>query len=87
MSGKCYPLQHKHIMFQTADVGRALISVDKLNEAGCDVILQKRRPRIVTSRGEVVKLRKKGDVLVLNMWVKIPGRKDDRKKHNGTRVM
>ena len=34
---------HKAINFQRAGVGRALISAGRLNDAGCDVILNKHR--------------------------------------------
>lgn len=65
--------QTKTIGFQSAEVSRTLISVDKLNEAGCEVVLNKRNPRIITTKGEVIKLRRKGGVFVLNMWIKLPG--------------
>ena len=63
---------NKTIMFQDADVGRTLISVDKLNAAGCDVILNRKNPRIVTPVGETLRLKRKGGVFVLTMWVKLP---------------
>ena len=62
----------KNIMFQTADVGRWLVSVDRLNDSGCKVILEKEQPRIVTKAGEVIKLIKKGGVYILRMWVRLP---------------
>ena len=66
--------QTKSIGFQSAEVSRTLISVDKLNDAGCDVMLNRKNPRIVTANGEVIKLRRKGGVFILNLWVKIPAR-------------
>ena len=48
------------IMFQSADVGRTLISADRLSEAGCEVVLNKKRPRIVTKTGKVIRLKRKG---------------------------
>ena len=61
---------NKSILFQSADVGRALVSVNRLNEAGCEVILNKKRPRIITSSGQVIKLRRRGGAFVLTMWKK-----------------
>ena len=61
----------KNIVFQSAEVGRCLISVDKLNDAGCDVVLKKKDPKIITSKGEVIKLKKKNGVFVMTMWIKI----------------
>ena len=60
------------IVFQDAEVGRCLISVDKLNEAGSEVILNKHNPRIVTKRGDVIPLRRKKGVFILTMWVQVP---------------
>ena len=65
----------KAILFQSADVARALISVDKLNEAGSEVILNRKNPRIITAKGEVLRLRRKGGVFILEMWMKVS--KDD----------
>ena len=63
---------HKNIIFQSADVGRWLISVDRLNESGCTVILSKKSPRITTKNSETIKFIKKGGVFVMRMWVKVP---------------
>ena len=62
----------KALMFQSAEVGRALISVAKLNEAGSEVILNKKFPRIITKSGDVIKLKRKGNVFILSMWVRVP---------------
>ena len=69
---KTYDGKWKSILFQTATVGRPLISVGKLNEAGCEVILSKRSPRTVTKSGETIRLVKKGGVSLMTMWVKRP---------------
>ena len=63
-------------------MGRALFSVGRLNDAGCDVILNKLRPRIVTKSGQVLKLKKKGGVYILTMWVKVP-QKDKKEERGG----
>ena len=60
------------IIFQDAEVGRCLVSVDKLNEAGSEVILNKRNPRIVTKRGDVIPLKRKKGVFILTMWIQMP---------------
>ena len=59
-------------MFQSADVGRTLISADRLSEAGCEVILNKKKPRIVTKTGKVIQLKRKGGIFIFTMWVKVP---------------
>ena len=77
----------KNIMFQDADVGRTLISVDKLSSAGCEVILKKEGPKIVTASGETLMLKRKGGVFILTMWVKIPDeRATSRKAPRGKTV-
>ena len=64
---------NKSIMFQDAAVGRCLISVDKLNAAGCEVILKKKFPRVATAIGEVNKLIKKNGVFRMKLWIEKPG--------------
>ena len=65
--------EKKRILFQSADVGRVLVSVDKLNETGCDVILKRKQPRIITADGKIVRLKRRGGVFIFTMWVKMPG--------------
>ena len=57
-----------------------MISVGKLNEAGCDVVLNKTRPRIITKKGETIRLKRRNGVFLLTMWVKIP----DKAEEGGT---
>ena len=60
----------RRITFQCAKVTKPLISVDKMTEAGYDVILSKSDPRIVHSRtGEVTRLRREKGVFILDMWM------------------
>ena len=68
---------NKSIMFQDADVSRCLISADKLNQAGCEVILNKINPRIVTAKKETIKLKRKNGVFIMTMWVRLPNEKKD----------
>ena len=63
------------------------MSVDKLTDAGHEVILNKKKPRIITKGGETIPLKRKHGVFVLTMWVKVPevpdepaGKDDDKPK-------
>ena len=62
---------HKRGMKWTVcDVRRPLISVAKVVEAGNDVFLESKNPRIVNLKTkQVTKLKKKGGVYVLDLWV------------------
>ena len=63
----------KRGIFKVGLVSRALISVDRLQETGHDVIFTKDKPRIVNLRtGEVMPLRTGGGMLVLDMWIWVP---------------
>jgi hypothetical protein len=53
-------------------VGRTLISADKLLDKGNEVILSKKQPRIVTRTGQVVMLKRRGGMFLLEMWHKVP---------------
>ena len=56
----------KRGVFLVGPVWRTLISVDRLQETGHDVILTKNKPRIVNLRtGEVMPLRKDGGMFIL----------------------
>ena len=55
-------------MFQIGNVGKTLISVDALNETGHEVVLSRRNPRIVCQNGEIIALRRKGKVFILDLW-------------------
>ena len=63
---------NKTILFQDAEVDRCLISVDALNRAGNEVVLNRKSPRTITNKGETIPLRRKYGVLILTMWVQIP---------------
>ena len=66
-------MKKKRTRVKAGKVGRMLWSVGKLNEAGFDVFLTKRNPRIVnTKTGEVTHLIRKGGMFVMNMWVRVP---------------
>ena len=63
----------KRGVFEVGPVSRTLISVDRLQETGHDVILTKSKPRIVNLRtGEVMPLRKDGGMFILDMWIWVP---------------
>ena len=62
---------------QVSDVGRVLVSVDKLTEAGNQVNLNKENPHIRHPNGEVTPLRRKGGVFVMNMWFRTPESSDE----------
>ena len=60
----------KRGVFKVGPVSRTLISVDRLQETGHDVILKKNKPRIVNLRtGEVMSLRNEGGMFILDMWI------------------
>ena len=63
----------KRGVFKDGLVSRTLISVDRLQEIGHDVILTKNEPRIVNLRtGEVMPMRKDGGMFILDMWIWVP---------------
>ena len=64
---------HKRVMeWVVCPVRRPLISVAKVVEAGNDVYLGSRSPRIVnTKTGQCTYLRKQGGVYVLDLWVHV----------------
>ena len=60
----------KKTIFKVGDVGRTLISVSRLQDAGHDVILSKRQPRIVNLKsGLITPLRRSGGMFILDMWM------------------
>ena len=61
----------KKIRFQAAPVKRTLVSVAKLVEAGNEVKLEKKNPRIVNeATGEITYLKYRNGMFILQMWVK-----------------
>ena len=62
-----------------ADVKRPLLSVAKMVAAGNRVHLDSKDPRIVRPKGDVIPLRKTGNVFVVGLWV----RKDDTSRRLG----
>ncbi len=62
--------QKKSMKLQIAPVKRTLLSVARMEEAGNDVYLTARDPRIVNRRtGESTRLKKLGGLYVLEFWV------------------
>ena len=60
-------------VFKVGAVSRTLISVDRLQETGHDVILTKNHPRIINMKiGEVMPLRKNRGMFILDMWTWVP---------------
>ena len=62
----------KKINFQRAEVGRILVAADKLTDAGCTVILNKKAPRIITKQGETIKIKREKGMFILDMWIRVP---------------
>ena len=62
----------KKVKIKIGKVNRTLISADRLLEKGNDVILSKKRPRIVTRNGQIIELRRKHGMFILDMWFKVP---------------
>ena len=60
------------VKIKTGAVGRTLISADRLLEKGHEVILSKKSPRIITSSGKAIALRRKQGMFILDMWYKVP---------------
>ena len=60
-------------VFKVGAVSRTLISVDRLQETGHDMILTKNRPRIINMKTcEVMPLRNNRGMFILDMWIWIP---------------
>jgi hypothetical protein len=64
--------QAQKVKIKIGKVSRTLISADKLLEKGHEVILSKRNPRIVTSSGKSIALKRKFGMFILDMWHKVP---------------
>jgi hypothetical protein len=60
----------RRMVFQIANVGRTLISVDRLSESGHTVILNKENPRIKCPNGDIIKLRKRNKMFIMDIWIK-----------------
>ena len=61
----------KRMELMVGDVGRTLLSVDRLEADGYDTYLTKNNPRIVDRRtGETIRVNKKGGLFTIKMWVK-----------------
>ena len=56
--------------WQVADVKRPLMSVAKMVAAGNRVHLGSKDPRIGRPKGDVISLRKAGNVFVIHLWVR-----------------
>ena len=54
----------------SADVKRPLMSVAKMVAAGNRVHFDSKDPRIVSPKGEIIPLRKAGNVFVVDLWVR-----------------
>ena len=65
--------QKRRTTWQVCPVTRPLMSVAKMAKAGNSVHLAENNPHIKnTKTGEVTKLRKEGNVFVVDLWVKVP---------------
>ena len=56
--------------WQVADVKRPLMSVAKMVAARNRVHLDSKDPRIVRPKGDLIPLRKDGNVFVIDLWVR-----------------
>ena len=75
---------HKCINFQIAKVGRPLLSVDKLIQAGNQVNLRKWGPHIITRSGDTIPLTRKNGIFIATLWMKAPQvTKEDEKPFSG----
>jgi hypothetical protein len=64
---------NKATTWQIAPVKRPLMSVSKITDAGNAVYLRRKDPCIVNEKtGAKIKLRKEGNIYVVDMWVKVP---------------
>ena len=60
--------------WQVADVRRPLMSVGRMTQAGNRVSLSQEDPHILNVKtGQITKLRKEGNVFVVDLWVVVPG--------------
>ena len=55
--------------WRVANVKRPLMSVAKMVAAGNPVHLDSKDPRIVRPKGDVIPLRKAGNVFIIDLWV------------------
>ena len=62
--------KRRRMTFQIAKVGKTLISVERLNESGHEVILSRGSPRILCPNGDSIRLRRKNRVFIMDMWVR-----------------
>ena len=62
--------KQRAIKFQVADVARTLVSSGKLVDMGHDVHLTKKNPRVITSEGETIPLRRSGKLFIMDLWIK-----------------
>ena len=59
----------RKVKFRVANVMKPLISVNRINEAGDDVVFKGPQPHIKCKDGRIINLRKERGVFVLDMWV------------------
>ena len=60
------------IIVKAGDVGKTLLSGDKLLDAGYDIILNKRNPRLVhQSTKEVITLERRNRMFIMKIWVRV----------------
>ena len=60
------------IIVKAGDVGKTLLSGDKLLDAGYDIILNKRNPRLVhQNTKEVIALERRNRMFIMKLWVRV----------------
>ena len=60
------------IIVKAGDVGKTLLSGNKLLDAGYDIILNKMNPRIVhQTTKEIINLERRNRMFIMKMWVRV----------------
>ena len=74
------------IVVKAGNVGKTLLSGDKLLDAGYDIILNKRNPRLVhQSTKEIINLERRNRMFIMKMWLKVKVSKSNIKSPSFTR--
>ena len=69
----------KQIIFQCADVHKALLSVSRVSDMGFECILGKTGGRLIdVVTGDVIPLHRRGNLYVMKAWVQQDKRQDSR---------
>ena len=74
------------LLAKAGNVGKTLLSGDRLVDAGYDIILNKRNPRMIhqTTR-EVIQLERRNRMFIMKMWARVKVNKSVVKSPGFTR--